>query len=199
MPGAPGAWYRSRAAQTHLAKCTVQRRRVHHHHPMSQSTARVGGALAEEHLKPPTQKKCAPPAPALIVHVDGGPMATKEPPTRSVEALAAGSYRSESRRTMAQQPGEMEPKSCALSAQDDALAPIQTSGLTAARRQGVAQAMEGTARADGAHNGWAGIVSRDRPGNQITGIVDWGHSGKKFQHGRSAVEDGDKAPVERVK
>ena len=34
---------------------------------------------------------------------------------------------------------------------------------------------------------------------QITGILDWFHIGKKFQHVRSAVEDGDTETLERVK
>jgi hypothetical protein len=42
-------------------------------------------------------------------------------------------------------------------------------------------------------------VSLESHCKQITGILDWFHIGKKFQNVRSAVEDGDKETLERVK
>ena len=42
-------------------------------------------------------------------------------------------------------------------------------------------------------------MSLERYCTQITSILDWFHIGKKFQHVRSAVEDGDKETLERVK
>ena len=194
-----GALYSYREAQTNLGKLTVHRRRVNNHNHIRQITDNVGAVLAEENLKPPTQKECAPPAHELIVQVDGGHIATKEKTKRSFEALAAVIYRPEGLRTIDQHHGEIASKSCALSAQDDDLATIKTSVLNAARRQGLAQDTEVTARADGATNGWAVIVSLERHCKQIMGIVDWVHIGKKFQHVRSAVEDGDKETLERVK
>jgi hypothetical protein len=177
----------------------VHRRRVNNHNHIRQITDNVGAVLAEEHLKPPTHKECAPPGHELIVQVDGGHIATKEKTTRSFEALAAVISRPESLRTIDQHHGAIASKSCALSAQDDDLATIKTSVRNAARRQGLAQDTEVTARADGATNGWAVIVSLERHCTQIMGIVDWVHIGKKFQHVRSAVEDGDKETLERVK
>src|SRR5207249_2060514 len=102
-------------------------------------------------------------------------------------------------RTIDQHHGEIASKSCDLSAQDDDLATIKTSVLNAARRQGLAQDTEVTALADGATNCWSVILSLEKHCKQITGILDWFHIGKKFQHVRSAVEDGDKETLERVK
>jgi hypothetical protein len=42
-------------------------------------------------------------------------------------------------------------------------------------------------------------VSLERYCKQITSILDWFHIGKKFQNVRSAVEDGYKETLERVK
>jgi hypothetical protein len=194
-----GALYSYREAQTNLGKLTVHRRRVNNHNHIRQITDNVGAVLAEANLKPPTQTECAPPAHELIVQVDGGHIATKEQTKRSFEALSAVIYRPESLRTMDQYHGEIASKSCALSAQDDDLATIKTSVLHAARRQGLAQDTEVTALADGATNCWSVILSLERHCKQITGILDWFHIGKKFQNVRSAVEDGDKETLERVK
>jgi hypothetical protein len=191
--------YSYREAQTNLEKFTVHRRRVKNHNHIRQITDNVGAVLAEADLTPPIQQECAPPAKELIVPVDGGHMATKEKTKRSFAALAAVIYRPESLRTIDQHHGEMASKSCALSAQDDDLATIKTSVLHAARQQGLAQDTEVTALADGATNGWSVIVSLERHCAQIIGIVDWFHLGKKFQNVRSAVEDGDKETLERVK
>jgi hypothetical protein len=95
--------------------------------------------------------------------------------------------------------GEIASKSCALSAQDDDLATIKTYVLNAARKLGFAQDTEVTALADGATNCWSVIWSLERHCTQLTGILDWFHIGKKFQNIRSAVEDGDKETLERVK
>ena len=142
-----GALYSYREAQTNLEKLTVHRRRVNNHNRIRQITDNVGAVLAEEHLKPPTHKECAPPAHELIVQVDGGHIATKEKTTRSFEALAAVIYRPESLRTLDQHHGKIACKSCVLSAQDDGLATIKTSVLHAARRQGLAHDTEVTALA----------------------------------------------------
>jgi hypothetical protein len=109
---------------------------VNNHNHIRQITDHVGAVLAEEHLTPPTQKECAPPAHELIVQVDGGHIATKEQTTRSFEALSAVIYRPESLRTIDQYHGEIASKSCALSAPDDDLATSKTSVRNAARRQG---------------------------------------------------------------
>jgi hypothetical protein len=91
-----GALYSYREAQTNLEKLTVHRRRVNNHNQIRQITDNVGAVLAEENLKPPAQKVCAPPAHELIVQVDGGHIATKEKTKRSFEALSAVIYRPES-------------------------------------------------------------------------------------------------------
>jgi len=154
--------YSYREAQTNLEKLTVHRRRVNNHNHIRQITDNVGAVLAEENLKPPTQKDCAPPAHELIVQVDGGHIATKEKTKRSFEALSAVIYRPESLRTIDQHHGEIASKSCALSAQEDDLATIKTYVLNAARKQGLAQDTEVTALADGATNCWSVIWSLER-------------------------------------
>jgi hypothetical protein len=191
--------YSYREAQTNLEKLTVHRRRVNNHNQIRQITDNVGAVLAEENLKPPAHKDCAPPAHELIVQVDGGHIATKEKTTRSFEALSAVIYHPENIRTIDQHHGEIASKSCALSAQDDDLATMKTYILNAARKQGLAQDTEVTALADGANNCWSVIVSLESHCKQITGILDWFHIGKKFQHVGSAVEDGEKETLERVK
>jgi hypothetical protein len=55
----------------------------------------VGAVLAEENLKPPTKKDCAPPAQEVIVQVDGGHIPIKDKDKRSFEALSAIVYRPE--------------------------------------------------------------------------------------------------------
>ena len=137
-----GALYSYREAQTNLEKLTVHRRRVNNHNHIRQITDNVGEVLAEENLKPPAQKDCAPPAHELIVQVDGGHIATKEQTKRSFEALSAVIYRPENIRTIDQHHGEIASKSCALSAQDDDLATMKTYVLNAARKQGLAQDTE---------------------------------------------------------
>ena len=90
-----GALYSYREAQSHLEKLTVHRRRVNNHNQIRQITDEVGEVLAEENLKPPVKKDCAPPADELIVQLDGGHIPIKDKDKRSLEALSAVIYRPE--------------------------------------------------------------------------------------------------------
>lgn len=194
-----GALYSYREAQTNLEKLTVHRRRVNNHNKIRQLTDDVGEVLAQENLKPPVEKDCAPPANELIVQVDGGHIPIKDQDKRSFEALSAVIYRPESIRTIDQHHREIESKSCVLSATDDNLATIKTYVLHAARKQGLVRNTEVTALADGANNCWSVILSLNNHCKQLTCILDWFHIGKKFQNVRSAVEEGFKDTLERVK
>jgi len=194
-----GALYSYREAQTNLEKLTVHRRRVNNHNKIRQLTDDVGEVLAQENLKPPVEKDCAPPANELIVQVDGGHIPIKDQDKRSFEALSAVIYRPESIRTIDQHHREIESKSCVLSATDDNLATIKTYVLHAARKQGLVRNTEVTALADGANNCWSVILSLNNHCKQLTCILDWFHIGKKFQNVRSTVEEGFKDTLERVK
>ena len=143
-----GALYSYRKAQSNLEKFTVHRRPVNNHNKIKLMTNQVGEVLAEENLKPPTKKDCAPPADELIVQVDGGHIPIKEKGKRSFEALSAVIYRPESIRTIDRHHREIESKSCALSARDDELATIKTYLLNAARKQGLVNETEVIALAD---------------------------------------------------
>jgi hypothetical protein len=118
---------------------------------------------------------------------------------RSFEALSAVIYRPESIRTIDQHHREIERKSCVLSAKDDDLATMKTYLLNATRKQGLVQDTEVIALADGANNCWSVILSLEPHCKQLTCILDWFHIGKKFQNVRSAVEEGFKDTLERVK
>ena len=194
-----GALYSYREAQTNLDKLTVHHRRVNNHSQVKRMTDKVGEVLAEENLKPPTPKDCAPPATELIVQVDGGHIPIKEKNKRSFEALSAVVYRPESLRKIDKNHGEITNKSCALSAQADELATIKLYLLNAAHKQGLVEDTNVTALADGANNCWSVISSLSSHCNQITCILDWFHIGKKFQNVRSAVEEAFKDSLEGVK
>jgi hypothetical protein len=194
-----GALYSYREAQTNLEKLTVHRRQVNNHNQIRQITDDVGEVLAEENLKPPTKEDCAPPAQEVIVQVDGGHIPTKDKDKRSFEALSAVIYRPENIRTIDQHHREIESKSCVLSTKDDDLATMKTYVLHATRKQGLVQDTEVIALADGALNCWSVILSLEPHCKQLTCILDWFHIGKKFQNVRSAVEEGFKDTLERVK
>ncbi len=194
-----GAVNSYREAQTNLDKLTVHSRGVNNHTNIRLVTDKVGEVLAEENLKLPVKQDCAPPADELILQVDGGHIPIKDKNKRSFEALSAVLYRPESIREIDKNHREIERKSCALSAKDDDLATIKTYVLHAALKQGLVEATEVIALADGAHNCWSVIMSLKRHCKQITCILDWFHIGKKFQNVRSAVEDRFKDTLERIK
>lgn len=194
-----GTLHSYREAQTNLEKLTVHRRPVNNHNQIRQITDKVGEILAQENLKPPAPEDCAPPARELVVQVDGGHIPIKEKTKRSFEALSAVIYRPESIRTIDQHHREIERKSCALVAEDDALATLKTYVLNAALKQGLSQDTVVTALADGALNCWSVILSLKSHCQQLVSILDWFHIGKKFQNVRSAVEEGFQDSLERVK
>ena len=194
-----GALHSYREAEVNLEKLTVKRRPVNNHTKIKDLTTQVGAVLAEENLNAPAAKACAPAAQQLIVQIDGGHIPIKAKDQRSFEALAAIIYRPETIRILDHHHRKIEHKSCALSAQEDNLATIKTYVLNAARKQGLTEDTELTALADGAVNCWSVIMSLDNHCKTITCILDWFHIGKKFHNVSSAVEDGFKDTLERVK
>ncbi|MEO1399969.1 MAG: ISKra4 family transposase [Cyanobacteria bacterium J06635_1] len=194
-----GSLYSYREAQLNLEKLTVHRRRVNNHNQIRQITDAVGERLAEENLKPPAKADCAALTDKLIVQVDGGHIPTKDKDKRSFEALSAVVYRPESIRIIDQHHREIVHKSCALSTKDDNLATMKTYLLNAALKQGMDKNTVVTALADGANNCWSVLLGLEPQCKQLLCILDWFHIGKKFQNVRSAVEDGFKDTLERVK
>ena len=194
-----GALYSYREAASNLEKLTVHRRRVNNHNQIRLLTDTVGDVLAEENLKPPSDKNCPLPAAELIVQVDGGHIPIKDKEKRSFEALSAVVYRPESIREIDNHHSEIESKSCALSAKDDGQVAIKTYIINAARKQGLVADTEVTALADGACNCWSALSSLENHCKKLTRILDWWHIGKNFQNARGAVEEEFKEALEGVK
>ncbi|MEM6447564.1 MAG: ISKra4 family transposase, partial [Cyanobacteria bacterium P01_D01_bin.123] len=176
-----GAFYSFREAEKNLANLTVHRRRVNNHDRIKLMTDQVGAVLALENLRSPSPEACAPPAQELIVQVDGGHIPINEKHKRSFEALTAIVYRPENIRELDQQHRQITHKSCALSAKADELVTFKQYLLNAARKQGLAEATEVIALADGTTNCWSAISSLEPHCRKLTCILDWFHIGMKFE------------------
>jgi hypothetical protein len=194
-----GALYSYREAESNLQKLTVHRRAVNNHNAIKLIANQVGAVLARENLVPPAAKDCAPPAPEVIVQIDGGHIPIQDNDKPSFEALSAVVYRPQKLRTIDSQHCELECKSCALSAQDDDLATMKTYLLHAVLKEGMTQNTVVTALADGALNCWSVVMSLTPQCKQLIGILDWFHIAKKFQNVRSNVDEAYTETLERVK
>jgi hypothetical protein len=90
-------------------------------------------------------------------------------------------------------------KTCVISAKDDQLHTIKTSVVNAAKKQGLAQATQVTALADGATNCWA-VVATLQPACATLGcILDWFHIAQKFQNMKNALDDAFATSLESAK
>jgi hypothetical protein len=156
---AQGALYSYREAQKNLEQWNSHPRRVNNHTHVKRMTDKVGAVLSEHNGLSPSPEECAAPAQDLIIQVDGGHIPTQEKAKRSFEALAAIVYRPEAIQAVDQHHRQIMEKTCVISAMDDQLHTIKTSMINAAKKQGLTQATQVTALADGATNCWSVVAA----------------------------------------
>lgn len=90
-------------------------------------------------------------------------------------------------------------KTCVISAMDDQLHTIKTSLVNAAKKQGLSQATQVTALADGATNCWSVVAAIQPECATLECILDWFHIGKKFQNVKNALGEAFTAALESAK
>jgi hypothetical protein len=182
-----GAWYSYREAEKNLETWNSHPRRVHNHTHVKRITDKVGAVLSEHNGVSPAPEECAAPAQDLIIQVDGGHIPTQEKDKRSFEALAAIVYRPEAIQAVDHHRRQIMEKTCVISALDDQLHTIKTSLINAAKKQGLSQATQVTALADGATNCWSVVAAIQPECATLECILDWFHIGKKFQQVKNAL------------
>src|SRR5262245_12076526 len=162
-------------------------------------TNTVGAVLAEQSALSPSAEECAAPAHAMIIQVDGGHIPIQEKDKRSFEALAAIVYRPENLQEVDRHHHQITEKTCVVSALDDQLQTIKTSVINAAKKQGISQATQVTALADGANNCWAVVAAIQPECTTLECILDWFHIAQKFQQVKNALGEAFAASLESAK
>ena len=196
---AQGALYSYREAQKNLEQWNSHPRRVNNHTHVKRITDKVGAVLSVHNGLSPVPEECAAPAQDLIIQVDGGHIPTQEKDKRSFEALAAIVYRPEAIQAVDHHHRQIMEKTCVISAMDDQLHTIKTSLINAAKKQGLSQATQVTALADGATNCWSVVAAIQRECATLECILDWFHIGKKFQNVKNALGETFTAALESAK
>jgi hypothetical protein len=194
-----GALYSYREAQTNLEKVNTIQRSVNNHTRIKSITNQVGGLLAQDMLREPTQEDCADPAADLIVQVDGGHIPIKEKGKRSFEALAAIVYQPEHLQQVDTHRRQIMNKTCVVSALDDKLVTIKRFVVNAAQKHGMTKETRVTALADGAKNCWSVLSELEPHCQELECILDWFHIGKKFQNVKNGLDEALEESLERVK
>ena len=78
-------------------------------------------------------------------------------------------------------------KTCVVSALDDHVHTIKTYVIHAAHKQGMSQAPQVTALADGAKNCWSVVAAIHPACATLAYILDWFHIAQKFQNVKNAL------------
>jgi hypothetical protein len=196
---AQGALYSYREVQRNLEQWNSHPRRVNNHTHVKRMTDKVGAVLSEHNGLSPSPEACAAPAQDLIIQVDGGHIPTQEKAKRSFEALAAIVYRPEAIQAVDQHHRQIMEKTCVISAMDDQLHTIKTSMINAAKKQGLTQATQVTALADGATNCWSVVAAIQPECATLECILDWFHIAQKFQQVKNALGEAFTASLESAK
>jgi len=191
-----GAAHTYRDAQKILDKQSCHSRRVNNHERILRVIHCVGQEIANTKASDLTCQ--APPAPELIVQVDGGHLKDKNPEVRSFEAMTAVVYKADSiDRDPKSCRGQLISKHCAASALSDNQCYMNESTLIAAKKQGLAECTWLTALCDGASNCWSIVDHLSRHCKGVTRVLDWFHISMKFKN--IAIPEPFKEDLERVK
>jgi hypothetical protein len=78
-------------------------------------------------------------------------------------------------------------QTCVISAMEDNLQTIKTSVGNAATKQGLSQATQVTALADGAKHGWSVVAALHPECATLECILAWCHMAQKFQQVKNAL------------
>ena len=185
------AKYTYRHAQKIVNAMSYYSRKVNNHNHLHDIVETVGNYVCSNQAS-----ELLPDIPAseeLVIQVDGGHLKTKEPDSRSFEALTSVIYNpnnvrySEPRKKEnleQEQPrrATILSKHCAASALDDNLETIKKQTLLAAQKQGMTIETKVTALCDGASNCWNVVDALKDQCVNITKILDWFHIAMKFKN-----------------
>jgi hypothetical protein len=196
---AQGALYSYRAAEKNLEQWHGHPRRVNNHTHVKRITNKVGAVLSEHNCLSPSPEECASAAQDLIIQVDGRHIPMQEKDKRSFEALAAMVYRPEKIQAVDRHHRQIMEKTCVISARDDQLHTIKTSVINAAKKQGLSQATQVTALADGAQHCWSVVAAMQPECATLECILDWFHIAQKFQQVKNALGEAFAPSLESAK
>lgn len=180
-----------RSSQKILNAMSYYERKVNNHKHLHRIVEAVGNYISEYQSQHIPREVAA--SKELILQVDGGHLKTKDPDSRSFEALTSVIYDTENIRyseprkkedneKIQPKRAEILSKNCAASALDDNLLTIKKQTLLAAKKQGMTIETNVTALCDGAKNCWSVVESLEDQCNKVDKILDWFHIAIKFQN-----------------
>lgn len=196
-----------RASQDTMNRQTVHNRKINNHDRIKNNVELVGNYIAEN---PDVSIEDIDERLELCVQVDGGHVKTKDPESRSFEAMTSVVFSSENinytygyeekdpNSEIKYKRGKLDSKHCAASALSDGGSSINMLTKIAAEKQGMTGNTVITAICDGADNCWNVVESLKSHCKQIIPILDWFHVSMKFQN-ISLKTKGIKEKVERAK
>ena len=184
------AHYTYRHAQKILNTMSYHARKVNNHNHLHEVIETIGNYMSSEPI--PIKDKDTVVSDELVLQVDGGHLKTKDPNSRSFEALTSVIYNPKNVKYSELLPerdselefarrGEILSKHCAASALDDNLKTIIQHTFLAAQKQGMTVETNITALCDGAANCWNVVNSLEGQCRHITKILDWFHIAMKFK------------------
>lgn len=183
--------YTYRHAQNIMNAMSYYTRKVNNHNHLHDIVEIVGNYICSNQFQDiPTS---IPASDELILQVDGGHLKTKDPESRSFEALTSVIYNRDNMRfteyrqqeSIEQenpQRAEIISKHCAASALNDNLHTIKKQTLLAAQKQGMTVETQVTALCDGAANCWSVVDTLEEQCANVTRILDWFHIAMKFKN-----------------
>lgn len=118
----------------------------------------------------------------LILVIDGAHLHSKDPNSRSFEALTATVYNPKHHVKKDKHHNIIKQKTTVASAKQDRQASIKKLTLNACVKEGMQKNTQLVALSDGAKNCWSVISSLKSYYENITTILDWFHIGKKFKN-----------------
>ena len=183
--------YTYRHAQRIMNAMSYYTRKVNNHNHLHDVVETVGNYICSNQAKDIPAN--IPASDELILQVDGGHLKTKEPSSRSFEALTSVIYDPKNIKYSEPNPKEnleqesprratILSKHCAASALNDNLQTIKKQTLLAAQKQGMTVETKITALCDGASNCWNVVNAIEDQCIDITRILDWFHIAMKFKN-----------------
>lgn len=149
----------------------------------------VGDIIDDYHAKEVEAPDMTNEVAELIVHVDGGHVATQEKEHRSFEVMIGTLYRPEDVKKVNENENIITHKTCIASAKDDHQASMKIKIVNAAKRAGMTNTTKVTAFSDGAENCKSVVSALKNHCGDFESILDWFHIGMKFKNIQPLSDD----------
>lgn len=183
-----GSEHSFRKASSLLNSMAGKSRRINFHSGIKRMVETIGEHMAESEVDEIGIPK--PEAAALCVQVDGGHLKTKDPESRSFEAITAVAFDpkqiefTSKKGTGQYSRGTIKSKRCIGSALENNLPVLQNKLLAATKAEGLGEGTKIVVICDGAKNCWNVADVLNKKGSSLLKILDWFHISMRFQNSR---------------